>query len=371
VARHSCRFRLILPVIVALVALGPASLDALDSPSGVSGLASAVVYGSDAESAATTARDLSRLEAEGDFNSLYDRIHPDAHAQVPRAAVVGWFQTVWAPMGPGVATVTGVRFVEWTWAVTGETYPYTAEVSFTQPFADGSVTDDVVRLVQDAKGDWRWFFGRDRAFVDEQIARYVEVATSASATTLPELVVTDLDAFWIAAFSTGGRTYRSPVITPVFGTITTPCGRMDASASPGAYCPANATIYYSEEWYDGLVGEGVDFAWVTVIAHEWGHHVQARSGVRKSAAPDDGDEFYSIDIELQADCLAGAYALDAQSRGLLDVGDLTEAVMMSASGGDSPLIAPDHPGAHGTNDQRITSFMRGYLDGFGGCGIEL
>ena len=69
-----------------------------------------------------------------------------------------------------MSTVIDVEFGPWTWEVTGETYPYTATVSFEQPFADGSVVDDVVRLVQDQNGEWRWFFGRTRTFVEAQIA---------------------------------------------------------------------------------------------------------------------------------------------------------------------------------------------------------
>ena len=42
-----------------------------------------------ADAAVATAVELSRLEAAGDFNALYDRIHPDAHAVIPRAAAVG------------------------------------------------------------------------------------------------------------------------------------------------------------------------------------------------------------------------------------------------------------------------------------------
>src|SRR5215217_6754642 len=86
----------------------------------------------DAQAAAAAAVENSRLEEAGDFNGLYDRIHPDAHAVIPRAAAVGWFEEVYGALGPKIATVTGVEFAEWTWAVTGRTYPHTAIVSFTQ-----------------------------------------------------------------------------------------------------------------------------------------------------------------------------------------------------------------------------------------------
>lgn len=121
----------------------------------------------------------SRLEAEGRFSELYAYMHPDAQAIIPEAAVVGWYQQEFAPMGPGVSTVTGIQWVSWTWEVTGAAYPQTAEVSFRQPFANGTVTEDVVRLVA-FDGEWRWFFGRTRAFVDEQIARYAGAPVAAA-----------------------------------------------------------------------------------------------------------------------------------------------------------------------------------------------
>ena len=55
-----------------------------------------------------------------------------------------------------------------TWPVTGATYRDTAEVAFIQHFNMGPDTDDVVRLMAD-DGQWRWFFGRSRDFIDEQI----------------------------------------------------------------------------------------------------------------------------------------------------------------------------------------------------------
>ena len=60
--------------------------------------------------------------------------------------------------------------------MTGVTYPETAEVTYWQRFATGPAVREAVRLVRDDAGAWRWFFGRDRAFVDEQIARYAENA---------------------------------------------------------------------------------------------------------------------------------------------------------------------------------------------------
>lgn len=128
---------------------------------------------------ATTAVDISVLESQGRFSDIYDQMHPDAQAFIPRAAVVGWYENDFAPLGPGVITVTNVAYVSWTWPVTGKTYPNTAEVFFRQPFADGTVVSEVVRLVESG-GNWRWFFGRSPEFVNEQIARYGQTETVTS-----------------------------------------------------------------------------------------------------------------------------------------------------------------------------------------------
>jgi hypothetical protein len=191
----------------------------------------------DAQDAAVVAVELSALEAAWDFNTLYDRIHPDAHAQIPRAAVIGWFQNEFAPRGPGVSTVTAVNFVSWTWAVTGQTYPYTAEVSFIQPFADGTVVEDVVRLVQDQNGEWRWFFGRSREFVNEQIARYVPAVPVATQNqSILDAVLQDIDTYWAISFAASGKAYTSPRVVDISQGGNSSCRYIVPNEGPGFYC---------------------------------------------------------------------------------------------------------------------------------------
>ena len=323
----------------------------------------------DFSDAAATAVALSRLEAASDFNTLYDRIHPDAHAVVPRAAVIGWFQNEFAARGPGVSTVTGVRFVEWTWAVTGQTYPDTAEVSFRQPFADGTVLDDVVRLVQDRNGEWRWFFGRDRAFVEQQIAWYVTTApppSGPSAGPMMEVVSADLDVFWGTTFGPGPQSYVSPGVVAFSREVNTGCGTAESDIGP-FYCSLDQAIYLPEGFMEAIESDYGDFAVATIIAHEWGHHIQYLRGFRSSEEPDEFGELYSLELELMADCYAGVWALDADTRGLLDPGDVEEAVVLSVNAGDAPGTARDDPSAHGSNAQRVKAFLDGYFDGISAC----
>lgn len=121
--------------------------------------------------AAATAVHLTELEVAGDYARLYAWMHPDSRAVVPEAVMEGWYREEFAQRPPVWMTVDDVRLVAWTWDVTGKVYPSAAEVAFRQRFADGGETEGVIRLVRE-QGVWRWFFGRDRAFVEEQIARF-------------------------------------------------------------------------------------------------------------------------------------------------------------------------------------------------------
>jgi hypothetical protein len=174
-------------------------------------------------------------------------------------------------------------------------------------------------------------------------------------------VLDQLDAFWLSNFEVTGATYRSPAVIRLEDFVITGCG----PAGPenfAFYCPRDEAIYYSPDGFAEHEQRIGDFAPIVVTAHEWGHHIQWLIGI----VPEPGNAF-----ELQADCLAGAYASEAGQQGLLDPGDVTEAVTSSAEAGDPLGLPQDAPGAHGINDDRVIAFMRGYLDGVTGCGLPL
>jgi hypothetical protein len=174
-------------------------------------------------------------------------------------------------------------------------------------------------------------------------------------------VLDQLDAFWSSNFAATSATYRSPAVIPLEDVVITGCG----PAGPedfAFYCGNDETIYYSPAGFAEHERRIGDFAPFVVTAHEWGHHVQRLLGV----VPEPGNAF-----ELQADCLAGAYASEAGQQGLLDPGDVTEAVQGSAEAGDPLGLPQDAPGAHGINDDRVIAFMRGYLDGVTGCDLPV
>ena len=115
-------------VVVTLLAPGAAMRGAAQEPQDD--------VNRDRANAAATATEILRLAGERKFNTMYDSMHPDAMAVVPRAAAVGTFTDVYADAQAGQAQITGVEMVPWTWEVTGTKYPYAARVSFVQPFVD-------------------------------------------------------------------------------------------------------------------------------------------------------------------------------------------------------------------------------------------
>ena len=151
------------------------------------GLRSSARGSGDGDTAMETATTYSQFENTGNIWPLYQRMHSDAREIIPFYAVDYWYASDFTPRGPELIETTGVAFVDWTWEVTGTMYPGTAEVAYTQAFADGSTVEDVVRLVLE-DDEWRWFFGRDRAFVDEQIRLSGEEVYPADPSDTPDWV---------------------------------------------------------------------------------------------------------------------------------------------------------------------------------------
>jgi hypothetical protein len=139
-----------------------------------------ISYIPDAEAALTVAETVARLEVSGNFSNLYRSMHPDAQAIIPQEAVVSWYENEFMHVGEPAPSAIKVRFVSWTWEVTGKTYPETAEVVLRQQLPDGTIVRDEIRLVEDHYGNWGWFFGRDRAFVEEQVARFPGTSSDAT-----------------------------------------------------------------------------------------------------------------------------------------------------------------------------------------------
>jgi len=179
-----------------------------------------------------------------------------------------------------------------------------------------------------------------------------------SAQSTIDVVVSDIDAFWAQQFAIAGLTYTSPTLVSIDGPMTTSCGDIDPYYSPGAYCAADQTVYYSTAWAPD--DSASEILWWTVLSHEWGHHIQWQvdTGVTTT-----------LDAELQADCFAGAYLSHAQSIGLVSPEAVSMALSLTQGAGDVWFFLPTDASEHGNKAERALAFMTGMNGGVGDCGF--
>jgi predicted metalloprotease len=172
-----------------------------------------------------------------------------------------------------------------------------------------------------------------------------------------------------ATFDKEVRGYEPARLVLFRDAIESACGTASAAVGP-FYCPLDRKVYIDLAFFDELrrrFGAPGDFAQAYVIAHEVGHHVQNQAGLLgRGAVP-------QVGIELQADCLAGAWAKDAEARGLLEVGDVDEALNAAAQIGDDTIqrkttgrVQPE-TWTHGSSAQRSASFKQGLAGGIEAC----
>jgi uncharacterized protein len=188
------------------------------------------------------------------------------------------------------------------------------------------------------------------------------------------VVLADTEDTWQRLFREGGERYRDPTLVLFSGQTSSACGFASAATGP-FYCPGDEKVYIDLDFYRELKTRFQapgDFAQAYVIAHEIGHHVQNLLGIlpqvdaaRRKASETESNAL-SVRLELQADCLAGVWAHDAEARGVLEVGDIDEALNAAAQIGDDAIqrrtqgyVVPETFN-HGTSEQRGRWFKRGY-----------
>ncbi len=189
-------------------------------------------------------------------------------------------------------------------------------------------------------------------------------------------VLDDTQKTWQDIFAKGGRQYRNAKLVLFSDATSTACGYGQAATGP-FYCPSDERVYIDLSFYDDLArrfGAKGDFAQAYVIAHEIGHHVQNQLGAAAAVrslkkSQREGEAGASVRLELQADCLAGVWAHSTQSRGLLEQGDVEEALTAASSIGDDRLqkqaggVVTPESFTHGTAEQRARWFRTGYERG--------
>lgn len=190
-------------------------------------------------------------------------------------------------------------------------------------------------------------------------------------------VLASTEDVWTDIFRQQGRTYTKPTLVLFTDAVRSACGEAAAAVGP-FYCPGDQKLYLDLSFFNDLQTRfraPGDFAQAYVIAHEVGHHVQNLLGtmdrvdsVRGRMSEAEANQL-SVRLELQADFLAGVWAHYAQQKGILEAGDIEEALGAASAVGDDRLqregqgyVIPDSF-THGTSEQRIRWFRKGLETG--------
>lgn len=184
--------------------------------------------------------------------------------------------------------------------------------------------------------------------------------------------LTSVDRYWTQTLTANGREEPrvSYVWVPEGRGVRSACGET-ADDTAAFYCPADDTIYVGRRIaagvYDGVVegfpgqqagyGQAVgDFGVAYLVAHEYAHNLQQELGYfsaqrrGSSARP----------FELQADCLAGVWGASVYRAGLLQEGDVEEALNTALAVGDFEVGSEQH---HGTPEERRDAWQLGFDSG--------
>lgn len=190
-------------------------------------------------------------------------------------------------------------------------------------------------------------------------------------------VLADTEDVWNQIFRENNLgDYKEPTMVLFTGAVSSGCGNASSASGP-FYCPADQKLYMDLVFFDELKtrfgAKGGDFATAYVTAHEIGHHIQTLLGtsnkvrqLQQQTNKTEGNKL-SVAQELQADFYAGVWA--HHNKKYLEEGDIEEALSAANAVGDDAIlrrvrgdVTPDSF-THGTSEQRMFWFMKGFKTG--------
>ena len=191
-------------------------------------------------------------------------------------------------------------------------------------------------------------------------ARYDADATS---------TVADLQSYWSATmpevYHQGYESIPADRLFP-YSAANPPPGCGTAGRTPyqevagnAFYCDQGDFVAWdADKLFPSLRSKYGDFAPALVLAHEWGHAIQARVGYQTSE---------TVYMEQQADCFAGAWAAHVAADGRLAQSDLDSALVGLLALRDPSGVDGGDDGAHGNGFDRVRAFQDGFEGGAATC----
>ena len=172
------------------------------------------------------------------------------------------------------------------------------------------------------------------------------------------------EAYWDKHFDSSGLAFQ-PIrrLIPYERDGEVDCGGQPLTRNNAAYCSAGDFIAYDVNWAFAAFRQIGDAFLYYLLGHEYAHGIQARLGIQKQ---------FTIQQELQADCMAGAYIGDSVRDGQLTLqdGDLDELARGLEAVGDDPGQPWFAEGSHGTAQQRTQAFTNGFEHSLKPCDLS-
>lgn len=178
-----------------------------------------------------------------------------------------------------------------------------------------------------------------------------------------------LTMVWLEPMERAGFQMPRPPATVFDQPITTACG--DTQSGDIFYCSADQRIYYASDAANTFpesvsIATHNPFFLASVIGHEYGHAVQARTGILASqtAVRGQADEETNLELsrrkEMQADCFAGVFLnAIAQATQITEAEHAALPDVTYAVGDDIINEYPGYVGDHGTGAARQKWFEIG------------
>jgi predicted metalloprotease len=187
-----------------------------------------------------------------------------------------------------------------------------------------------------------------------------------------EETIADIQEYWTATMPAVYGTTYEPIpadrLHPYSADNPPPaCGGRGTTpyqqvAGNAFYCPEGDFVAWDEQnLVPKLRAQFGAFAPALVLAHEWGHAIQARAGF---------DSSRTVYFEQQADCFAGAWTAHVahgQSSLSMDANDLDTALAGLLKLRDPSGIDGSQEGAHGNGFDRVRAFQDGFEGGAQAC----
>lgn len=208
-------------------------------------------------------------------------------------------------------------------------------------------------------------------------AAYAEAVANPTDCAVPEIDITtasvaqltahlnDLTAclwrVWDPPLEAAGFELPRPPVTVYTEPITTGCGSLDDVNA--VYCAADQRIYYAKPLYKILPADQRKARFVVelVLAHEFGHTVQARTGILiasmawEQKVSETEARGYSRRLEVQADCFSGMFAAAVAEASGLNQAQLSNLPKVMYNLGDDVLSGEaNYDGDHGLGRSRQT-----------------